>query len=964
MKTVMLFILLSAFNVHAQQSKDLRHTIGTIETSIKASGAWTQVTNNVHIIQTDAGRTELALRKVNFYKAGHKFKVVEAYSVLNGKRTDVPIKNITIRNADTAKNGISDLMEAVIPFNNLAIGSEVHLKTEVRGNALVGNIFSDMLGISNAGLSDLESYTYISDLPLQTVELDFHDYYQVKKTNEGAKFKVVYTPTQLAYQTKGVKVRVGMFMVTSAKDWKQVREAEFKSFSRVFKKDLPPQYKAMVQKVSKEPHGVKQIDAVAKLLAEHITYAGAWNTQDGKRVPQPLATAAASGRGDCKDYSAGMVAILRKLNYEAYPFLTFRSQSFLGNEKLKALSQIPSPHIFNHVIVFAKSKDGQSWWIDPTNPYVQADVITSDILGNYGLVLNETSDNIAFLPEKNSEPSELNLEQIVTIAADNSVRGSAKVSMSRSTYNSFGMIERLYGQEGTKGIYSRILNPYSKSTMIEFREKAPFSPRVSFDFMSSDWLISRQQQKTLLLVSPLLLIFSKFNSEQDNDLGEPGKMTFKTTVHGRKLNDPTQYDCLVRSPWLDVDRTLQNTGEGFELNEVINLKQRHISSTLSHGDLFDAFSTRIQRCLSRSAIVIQEDPELLSASDLKEVQRVGPSIDVMTDADAERLYNLKGPNRAGLVSLKLYRYYSKKISQSENPQADWFFRKGESVIDMGYIHSEIFTRENLLEGLDLMDQAVKLGQGENQARYLMVIVRRSLILGDLNRAMTAFNVLWNKHKNSFHVYMGGGMIAMKNKNYETAVKSFLSGEPHIKDDIQRLFYHAQMNKLYSEMGRKDEAFVHQERAAHLDADNPWALHNLAAEFLVRRNYDKVIELEKKVLAMADFGAARSVMSDAYLWKAIELRKKSKDVREIASVADREELLMQSLSYNSENLHALTEAAFFYLNQYKQTKDALSLSKGRSYLERGMKINPRDAGIAGAMLRYQKIEKKPLPPFNG
>lgn len=103
--------------------------------------------------------------------------------------------------------------------------------------------------------------------------------------------------------------------------------------------------------------------------------------------------------GDCKDKSLLMVAMLNKMNIEAYPMLV--NTSLKQNIK----SVLPTPKIFNHCVV--KVTDGRNYYYDPTisNQGGEYDSTHFPNYG-YGLVLkkdNETFDEISPYSENKIE---------------------------------------------------------------------------------------------------------------------------------------------------------------------------------------------------------------------------------------------------------------------------------------------------------------------------------------------------------------------------------------------------------------------------------------------------------------------------------------------------------------------------------------------------------------------------------
>ena len=69
-----------------------------------------------------------------------------------------------------------------------------------------------------------------------------------------------------------------------------------------------------------------KIDTMLNLLSERLRYHGDWRPVEGTDVPRPLADIGAQGFGDCKDFSAAAVAILRHAGMTAYPVFVERGR--------------------------------------------------------------------------------------------------------------------------------------------------------------------------------------------------------------------------------------------------------------------------------------------------------------------------------------------------------------------------------------------------------------------------------------------------------------------------------------------------------------------------------------------------------------------------------------------------------------------------------------------------------------
>jgi len=73
------------------------------------------------------GGQSFSIQKVFFQQGDENFKLLSAYSVTKGKINLVPEKNLQLK-TPSRQFALTDLMEVSIPFSNISIGSEVHLR--------------------------------------------------------------------------------------------------------------------------------------------------------------------------------------------------------------------------------------------------------------------------------------------------------------------------------------------------------------------------------------------------------------------------------------------------------------------------------------------------------------------------------------------------------------------------------------------------------------------------------------------------------------------------------------------------------------------------------------------------------------------------------------------------------------------------------------------------------------------
>jgi transglutaminase-like putative cysteine protease len=138
-----------------------------------------------------------------------------------------------------------------------------------------------------------------------------------------------------------------------------------------------------------------RITDALRLVQDNVRYTSI-PLVSGGYAPRSPSDTWISGYGDCKDKSALLVAVLRRLNIEAVPALT---DTLIG-PKLPKLQ--PSANSFNHVIVRVYGLP-KPLWLDPTGSHEGG--TAPDIAGlGYGFALPLRTGQTAFEPIANPTP--------------------------------------------------------------------------------------------------------------------------------------------------------------------------------------------------------------------------------------------------------------------------------------------------------------------------------------------------------------------------------------------------------------------------------------------------------------------------------------------------------------------------------------------------------------------------------
>lgn len=923
------------------------------ETTIEKNGVSTKVIEEVYKVLTEKGRSELSLYKYQIDASSEKFQFIEGQVKSEGKTIPVDGKNIQQDKVQALPFGISSVTQVTVPVNHLAIGSVLRLKFKVVSQPSIGNIFSTSQGVTTMQLGKTEIYRFISEEPLKYNIIGLDDFLEAVESNNNGKNVVEFKPTKKAYNLEGVNVKNGLFNITTSSGWKAVNMAAAPKYQAAAAEALPVPLVKIVEEAKKLSSKKEMIDFISREINKRVSYSGNWTTIHGKMFPAGLQKTMDMGKGDCKDYSVALVATLRQLGFEAHPFLTFRSQVYIGPKKMAQAMSTPSPSVFNHVIVWAKDTDGKEWWIDPTNPLVIADVITSDILGNFGLLLDGKSEMATLIPDRNPMPADSVIEQTITLAADNSIRASGLMKMTPSTYNSIAQAERMYGKEFLARSLYAVLNPASTAQM-ELKKVEGSPTDYSYHFLAHDWVEEKAgKYKGIKLYSPIASMLARIGRKSDSDLGEPGTFTYITKIQSQREIDTVRASCLLRSEWIDFDRYVENDADGVTITDVVKTKKRHIAEAESTGDTFDSFARDFFNCaLQQNTIVLQMDESLKTAEDKENDKIKGVSLEVMTDDDAKTLLNVGGPMAVDYRHLKVYQYFQKKLKEGENKERS-LVGMAKAIVELGYISNDDYIPAYVKAALENLEQAVNAKDDNVAAEVHYLRVKNFLRLKDIKNANIAYNELKKKDSKSFNFYYVTYLIALKQKNIQLAERWLRASERVAKTEAEKYNFHNYMATFLQDQRRGSEAIKYREFLAKSEPTNAWGWHNLALCYYDTSDWDMVIEYEKKALALAEFGAAKLTISNAYYRKAMSVRSlPAHGNREPASDNKYEEFLLEALKYNDKNVNIFLSLAGFY--SFGSASDKVRLHKGYVYAKRAVELEPNNTAAIATLRRLKHM----------
>jgi hypothetical protein len=545
-----------------------------ISLNIRKDGTATIINESQIKILKDSARSDHITKQIVFEPDFLVTKVLEAKTVLeDGKDFPVATESIETKPLASANNGFSHKTQILIPFEKVSVGSVVHLKTETHLiNPQFKKFFNSYFEFTENVKYSHTEIEILSELPLFITMNDPEG--KIKKeedqTGETKRYKYTLTkpliegltePNTFFENKKRTLISVCSLKSPTCPDYSGVIA---EGLEGVLSAPLPSLLSDFGKKASAFNNEVDQATSVMADLQESITYLGNW-TGTGKLTPRTLEVITETGRGDCKDYSACLVAVLRSLGYEAYFASVFSSP----NPKL-----IKNEWQHNHAIVKFIGKSGRIYWLDPTNSLAMADGIGANIADRHVIVHEKAKTTLEHIPPVDHKHAREEQDTTITFkeGKPSIFKGKTKLFGEAAT----GFISGAYNcdpsslQEqfiGNKKVISFKTN-YDGSRIVKDVE-------IEYEYEDDNEEFFMPTNLGLSFVLKSSKGSTYLNTKETDEgavfVGTPESYSTRILYKGLKADGLETLGFAINSPWLEASRSLKQTPEGIEITEVFNV---------------------------------------------------------------------------------------------------------------------------------------------------------------------------------------------------------------------------------------------------------------------------------------------------------------------------------------------------------------------------------------------------------
>lgn len=587
------------------------------EIEIDSDGSYTSRTESVVQILREGGRS-MSTYHLSYNSRSTKLEVLEAETINDGKRFAVEREFIEDKPQASRLNGFDQMNTVAIAFPRVTIGSKLHLKylEKVKEVPVEGH-FSMRFDFGTNWYTKSRSVRLSSRVPLFVQLNDPQKKLSLNETKEGNRFVVsismrepIYTAAVDEPWARIAKSDQTWAVVTSSRSYGEIGDSVAGKIEEVLAAELPPLLDAIRKEAEKQGSLVAKINTITSKLAEQVRYMGDWRPIKGGHVPRPLETTAATRFGDCKDFSAATIAVLRKLGIKAQMAWVERAGQPTPLPELGLMSA------FNHAIVHIERPDGKSLWVDPTNFASFAQGVFDDIADRPALVLRTGGSKLAMIPAQS--PSSAVRETIARINLERS--GDATIH-TRLVYR--GRMAAHYTglelRQSKEHIDHRILTSLTDESRLKWSKIAPYElrSRVTSDF-SLDVEHGERDFSLRTTVGPAFHLDSRnvdFLVKLDTRkrvselfLGQPDLLRTTEVYVGARVVGEAPPQCKLDSPWLFVSRQVSQSPEGLRITDTREIKKSLITNAELKSEPFAKFQRALIKCFDRVAVVYKREP--------------------------------------------------------------------------------------------------------------------------------------------------------------------------------------------------------------------------------------------------------------------------------------------------------------------------------------------------------------------
>lgn len=374
---------------------------------------------------------------------------------------------------------------------------------------------------------------------------------------------------------------------------------------------LPEQLQKIAAEVASLETEDAKIDKMLNFLSERLRYHGDWRPVEGSDVPRPLGIILSQGFGDCKDFAAVSIAILRYAGLNAYPAFVVRAKNVPTMQQ-----DVPLLDAFNHVIVYVPGKDGRVRWFDPTNAFRPASLIPADIADRPALLIAGDSSRIIQTPAEEPTMNRVESNEVMQ-DMDN---GWVKFSLARKYKGNpaFNEQRRIvfrkidYAAEVEAEVKSAgfSIRDFKMLSNIPQKIERPFDFESHFAFTAKNVFYRVGESNFYILDAPSL-VYELLSVEPETRESSFNGSTVGTEISELRLDSwrvigSLPESCHIDTTWYSIRRSVSIEREALVISDTIITKKGVIPVEDLRSKVLSQTFEKTRDCFMRVGVIIQK----------------------------------------------------------------------------------------------------------------------------------------------------------------------------------------------------------------------------------------------------------------------------------------------------------------------------------------------------------------------
>ncbi|MFQ3307575.1 MAG: hypothetical protein ACI8ZF_000831 [Candidatus Midichloriaceae bacterium] len=547
-----------------------------------------------------------------------KIEILEAYTIFNDKKYIVKAAEIEDKPLASVANALAEYGQISIAFPKVVVGAKIYLKYKIKTiKASIPKYFGEFISFGGGGYYENQNITINSEIPLYMHVNDPDKVLEIKGDNKKDKpskkftirLKKPFISDLIDEPTDGdINLKhLTWVAVTNKSTWQGFHEEFINKYSKIINQKLPKDFEKIYEEAKKQKNEIDQINIITYKLNDTIQYLMDGRTVSGNVFPRDLSEVAKTQYGDCKDFSSVTGAILKKLGYEVDTVLVHRGEIYPE-------FKFPIPaFVFNHMMLKVKSKNGNVYWLDPTNFQSMAGGMFPDTAGRMALVISKTSAKYEKIPPIDPKKSNNSITKEYFIdKTDVRIVFDAKLS-GQSAWNLSG-IGKMFSKKSLEDIFfnnindEKVVDPKDRLDVVIPNLESRIVSDVEFklEYKADNLLLNTNLGKALKLRYKNLEFANNIAEDNEVDfyIGIPRSSDITTIIKSKCVTNIKNLDFNMDTKWIKLNRTASCINQDTVITDHILFKKSFIKNEEAKTEGFKKLKKAISDNYINMAVVI------------------------------------------------------------------------------------------------------------------------------------------------------------------------------------------------------------------------------------------------------------------------------------------------------------------------------------------------------------------------